>query len=88
MKNKTKRNICRNSALNLTFMLGWAFLLLVIFLLNACSGLHQINDFIDKNIRFAEAQEELQVTKIEESGKILNPRTVENGKVKYVSYTD
>jgi uncharacterized protein YyaL (SSP411 family) len=44
--------------------------------------------FIDENIRFAVAQEKLQTEIIEESGKVLNPRTVTNGKVKYITMDD
>ncbi len=40
--------------------------------------------FVEENIQFAQLQEKLQVNTIEKSGKILNPRTVENGKVKYI----
>lgn len=46
------------------------------------------NDFIDKNIQFAVAQEKLQVEQIEKSGKVLNPRTVHAGKVRYVPKED
>jgi rhamnogalacturonyl hydrolase YesR len=44
--------------------------------------------FIDEIISFAVAQETLQVEKIESSGKILNPRTVENGNIKYIRRED
>jgi len=44
--------------------------------------------FIDENIQFAVAQEKLQNKAIEKSGKILNPRTVESGKVKYIPMDD
>ncbi len=40
--------------------------------------------FIQENIQFAAAQEKRQVEQIEQSGKILNPRTVKDGSVKYV----
>lgn len=45
-------------------------------------------DFIEENIEFAAAQEKLQVDAIEQSGKVLNPRTVVNGKVKYIPMED
>ncbi len=44
--------------------------------------------FIGENIQFAVAQEKLQNKAIEKSGKILNPRTVESGKVKYIPMDD
>jgi hypothetical protein len=40
--------------------------------------------FVEENISFATAQEKLQVAQIEKSGKILNPRTVKDGSVKYI----
>jgi hypothetical protein len=44
--------------------------------------------FVEENIQFASAQEKLQVDAIEQSGKVLNPRTVANGKVKYIPMED
>jgi hypothetical protein len=44
--------------------------------------------FVDENIQFAKAQEKLQVNVIDKSGKTLNPRTVADGKVKYISPED
>lgn len=44
--------------------------------------------FVTKNTEFARTQEKLQVEAIEKSGKILNPRTVADGKVKYISPED
>jgi hypothetical protein len=44
--------------------------------------------FVEENIQFAAAQEKLQVDAIEQSGKVLNPRTVVNGKVKYIPMED
>jgi Glycosyl Hydrolase Family 88 len=44
--------------------------------------------FVEENIKFAAAQEKLQVAQIEKSGKILNPRTVKEGKVNYVVSDD
>ncbi|HWS00830.1 MAG TPA: glycoside hydrolase family 88 protein [Prolixibacteraceae bacterium] len=46
------------------------------------------NSFINDNIRFAVTQEKLQVEAIEKSGKVLNPRTVSGGKVKYIHRDD
>jgi len=44
--------------------------------------------FLEENVRFAVAQEKLQVEAIEKTGKVLNPRTVANGKVKYIRMED
>ncbi|MBL7971612.1 MAG: glycoside hydrolase family 88 protein [Prolixibacteraceae bacterium] len=65
---------------------GFIALLLSVF---ACSNPQEKkSDFIETNIRNAVAQEKLQVEAIENSGKILNPRTVESGNVKYVNRED
>jgi rhamnogalacturonyl hydrolase YesR len=45
-------------------------------------------DFVEENTQFIVAQQELQVEAIEQSGKVLNPRTVVNGKVKYIRMED
>jgi len=45
-------------------------------------------DFIKKNIQFAEAQERLQVQQIEKYGRFLNPRTYEDGEIRYVGIKD
>lgn len=46
-------------------------------------------DFIEDNIANAVAQETLQTDIIEKSGKILNPRTIdENGNIKYIPIDD
>lgn len=47
-----------------------------------------ISSSTEAKIRFAAAQEKLQVAEIESAGRFLNPRTVANGKVKYVSMED
>jgi rhamnogalacturonyl hydrolase YesR len=39
-------------------------------------------------IEFAKKQEKLQVGLIEKSGKILNPRTIDKGKIKYIGRED
>ncbi len=46
------------------------------------------SDFAEESTRVAIAQEKLQVEAIEKSRKILNPRTVADGKVKYISMDD
>lgn len=59
------------------------------FLIIACTPKEQVKtDFISTTIAKAETQEKLQVAKIDESGKILNPRTVKDGKVKYIGRED
>lgn len=45
-------------------------------------------DFVEENTQFIVAQQKLQVEAIEQSGKVLNPRTVVNGKVKYIRMED
>lgn len=60
-----------------------------LFFLISCSepGLLK-SGFVEENIQFAVAQEKLQVEAIEKSGKILNPRTLSDGKVKYIPMDD
>lgn len=58
-------------------------------LVQSCSQPKQCNcQFINENIQFAAEQEKLQLEQIEKTGKLLNPRTVENGQVKYVNPED
>lgn len=60
-----------------------------LFLLISCSPVRKSQSgFVEENIQFAVAQEKLQVEAIEQSGKVLNPRTVAGGKVKYVRMED
>lgn len=55
----------------------------------SCTAPEKSNlSFIDENIQFAVGQEKLQVEQIEKSGKVLNPRTVSQGKVKYINRDD
>ena len=42
------------------------------------------SDFISKNVSFAVKQYERQINLIEKSGKILNPKTMINGKIIYI----
>lgn len=59
------------------------------FLLLSCTTTTKLKPgFIKDNIQFAVAQEKLQVENIEQSGKILNPRTASEGKVKYIPMKD
>lgn len=59
------------------------------FLLIACDPAPKKEPgFIEENTQFAVAQQKLQVEAIEKSGKVLNPRTVVNGKVKYIRMED
>jgi hypothetical protein len=45
-------------------------------------------NFVEENTQFAVAQQKLQVDAIEQSGKVLNPRTVANGNIKYIKMED
>ncbi len=42
-------------------------------------------DLVNENISFAAEQYSLQTTQIEESGKILNPKSIIDGKMKYIN---
>ena len=64
------------------------FLAAVLVFSNCSSPKETNTDFIDVNIQSAIVQEKLQVEAIEKSGKILNPRTVDSGKIKYISMED
>ncbi|MDD3491219.1 MAG: glycoside hydrolase family 88 protein [Paludibacter sp.] len=61
-----------------------------LLLLSACNSAskNQQTDLIADNVAFAEKQIGHQVKLIEESGKILNPRTVKNDKIQYVPIDD
>jgi rhamnogalacturonyl hydrolase YesR len=41
-------------------------------------------NFVDENVKFAAGQYDLQVAKIDESGEILNPKSIIDGKMKYI----
>lgn len=41
-------------------------------------------DFVSENVKFAAEQYDLQIAKIDESGKILNPKSIIDGKMKYI----
>lgn len=63
--------------------------LAAVLLFSNCSTLKKSDtDFIEENIQSAIVQEKLQVADIEKSGKILNPRTIDSGKVKYIPMED
>lgn len=63
--------------------------IVLLFTIGACDPASKSKPgFIKENIQFAAAQEKLQVEAIEKSGKILNPRTIESGKVKYIPMDD
>jgi hypothetical protein len=65
------------------------FAVLFFAALVSCSESDKVdNSFINDNIRFAVTQEKLQVEAIEKSGKVLNPRTVSKGTVKYIHRDD
>ena len=57
-------------------------------ILLSCSIKDHSTLFIMENIEFAKNQENLQVNLIEKSGRILNPRTFEKGKIKYIGRED
>ncbi|MGL4293324.1 MAG: glycoside hydrolase family 88 protein [Bacteroidales bacterium] len=58
-------------------------------LICSCRKSTSPTDFISENIDFASKQTSIQVELIEQSGKILNPRTIhENGSISYVSPQD
>jgi hypothetical protein len=59
-------------------------IILVITAISCSTNTNVKSGFIQENIQFAAAQEKLQVEQIEKSGKILNPRTVASGVVKYI----
>ena len=61
-----------------------------LLLLSACNSTskNQQTDLIADNVAFAEKQIGHQVKLIEESGKILNPRTIKNDKIQYVPIDD
>ena len=61
-----------------------------LLLLSACNSTSKNvqTDLIADNVTFAEKQIGHQVKLIEESGKILNPRTIKNDKIQYVPIDD
>ena len=61
-----------------------------LLLLSACNSTSKNvqTDLIADNVAFAEKQIGHQVKLIEESGKILNPRTIKNDKIQYVPIED
>jgi unsaturated chondroitin disaccharide hydrolase len=64
---------------------------LIILTLSSCScriSNKNKTDFVVDDISFAEKQIGRQVQIIEQSGRILNPRTIEKGKVQYIPYDD
>jgi hypothetical protein len=64
-------------------------LLFILFITTSCTVQDEkMSAFIEENIGFVAAQEKLQVGIIENSGKVLNPRTVVDGKLKYISMED
>ncbi|MGL5786924.1 MAG: glycoside hydrolase family 88 protein [Bacteroidales bacterium] len=67
----------------------WLGLSASVILLSSCSTSAKQVDFIQDNIDNAVAQNNLQVEIIENSGKILNPRTIEkDGSTQYVPIED
>ena len=66
-----------------------ALLALLISMMTGCSLPNPpTTGFAEEDLRIAVAQEKLQAEAIAKSGKILNPRTISGGKVKYISMDD
>jgi rhamnogalacturonyl hydrolase YesR len=65
------------------------FRIVIIFLIiSSCAKTEKqkiSEDFISENVKFADDQYTLQTKLIEESGKVLNPKTIVNGKIRYIS---
>ena len=68
-------------------LLKFAFIILVSIGIFSCGTQAEPsgNDFVGENVRFATEQYGIQVKLIEESGKVLNPKTIQNGKIRYIS---
>lgn len=49
-----------------------------------CSPAEKETDFINENVKFATEQYGLQTEIIEESGEVLNPKSIIDGKMKYI----
>lgn len=66
------------------------FLFVSIIFFVSCANIakEKTDDCIDDNIRFANQQLGRQVQIIEESGKVLNPRTVKDDTIQYISNED
>lgn len=68
--------------------LHFNFILLfsLVLLANSCRNTETGNspDFISENSKFAAEQYGLQTNLIEESGTVLNPKTIINGKIRYI----
>lgn len=61
------------------------FLIAAAFALQSCQNQpKQPTDFIDDNVKFAAEQYGLQTALIEASGKVLNPKSFIDGKIKYI----
>jgi rhamnogalacturonyl hydrolase YesR len=64
----------------------FAFLLIILFVSNSCSAPEKNtgHDFITEQVAFAAGQYQLHTSLIEASGKVLNPKTILNGKIRYI----
>jgi hypothetical protein len=61
-------------------------LTILLFIFQACQNQpKEKSGFIDENVNFASEQYGLQTKIIEESGKILNPKSIIDGKMKYIN---
>ncbi len=58
----------------------------IILLVLSCKNTEKNSstDFITENVEFAAAQYGIQTNLIEESGNVLNPKTIINGKIRYI----
>lgn len=75
--------------MKLKYVLAKAFAVAVaVGSLTGCHTKEAGNDIIKDNVENAVAQLTLQTDIIEKSGKFLNPRTYENGKMNYVPIDD
>lgn len=62
-------------------------MLLAMVVIQSCNSTksHDSLNFVAENVKFAAQQYELQTQLIEDSGKVLNPKTFINGKIRYIS---
>lgn len=61
------------------------FLIVIIIKLPVQGQNSDASGFIQDNVKFAAKQYGLQTNILEESGKVLNPKTIINGKMKYIA---
>lgn len=60
--------------------------LVAFVLIQSCSPKpKEETDFVNEDVKFAAEQYDLQIAKIDETGKILNPKSIIDGKMKYIN---